>query len=85
MREIFVSNYLRKEARNALVTSLSWVVFALTFLVIGIATGATLIIMSGTAALVISGFIVTRRGRAFVTYRCGMRGERILRDHLREL
>jgi hypothetical protein len=83
MKEAFLSTYLQEEAKKNIVTCLAWVIFALTLLVVGIAAGITLIIVSGTVAFVISIFVVARHGPMYETYRCGLQGERILRAHLR--
>lgn len=82
MREVFLSNHLRKEAKKSLVTCLAWVGFALALLAVGIATGVTLVITSGTVAFAVSILVVTRRGPTYATYHCGAQGERILRAHL---
>ncbi len=54
---------------------------ALALLVIGIITGLA-VVMSGAAVLAVSGLIVIRHRPAYITHCCGMRGERVLRDHL---
>ena len=82
MKEAFLSTYLQEEAKKNLVTCLAWVIFALTLLIAGIATGVALIIVSGTVAFMISIFVVARHGPMYATYRCGVQGERILRAHL---
>ena len=82
MKEAFLSTYLQEEAKKSLVTCLAWVIFALTLLIAGIATGVALIIVSGTVAFMISIFVVARHGPMYATYRCGVQGERILRAHL---
>jgi hypothetical protein len=85
MKEVFLSNHLQKKAKESLAICLAWVVFSLALLVIGIVMGVALVITTGRGALVVSGFIVTRHGPAYLTYHCGIQGERILRDHLRSL
>jgi hypothetical protein len=83
MREVFLSNHLKKEARKSLVICVGAVGFAFALLAIGAVTGIVLLTVLGTVALVTSGFIITKHGRMYVTYRCGIQGERVLRDHLR--
>lgn len=85
MREVFLSNHLQIETNKSLTICLLWIVFALVLLVLGMATSLAFLIMSGTGALVVAGIVVTKRGPTYVTYRCGISGERILRNHLRSL
>lgn len=85
MREVFLSNHLKKEARKSLVMCVGAVGFASAFLAIGAVTGIVPLTVLGTVALVTSGFIITKHGRMYVTYRCGAQGEWVLRDHLRSL
>ncbi|OPY85874.1 MAG: Nuclease-related domain protein [Syntrophorhabdus sp. PtaU1.Bin153] len=85
MREVFLSDHLKKEARKNLAICLGAVGFGSALLVTGAVTGIMLPVVLGGVALVSSGFIVTKRGRMYVTYRCGMRGEYVLRNRLRSL
>jgi hypothetical protein len=85
MREVFLSNHLQKEANKNLRICLLWAVFTLMLLALGIATGLAFVIIWGTGALVVAGFIVIKHGPTYATYRCGISGERILRNQLRSL
>jgi hypothetical protein len=76
---------LETEAKKNLAICLASVGSALALLAFGIVIGGALVIVLGTGVLVVSGFVVTRRGPAYVTYRGGMQGERVFRDHLRSL
>jgi hypothetical protein len=55
---------------------------ALTLLLAGIATGAVMILVPGLFAIVIALFVVASAGPIYATYRCGIRGEQVLRAHL---
>ena len=82
MREVFLSNHLETEAKKNLAICLVSIGSALALLAVGILINAALVIALGTGALVVSVFVVTGRGPTYVTYRCGIQGERVLRDHL---
>ncbi len=81
MKEVFVSNYLQREAKRILATCLTWAVFAFVLLAVGVAMGLTLVILSGIVAFAVFIFVVTGQSRAYTTYRSGLEGERILRTH----
>lgn len=85
MREVFLSNHLQKEANKNLRICVLWAGFALMLLALGIATGLAFVIKWGTGAVVVAGFIVIKHGPTYATYRCGISGERILRNQLRSL
>ncbi|OPY06283.1 MAG: Nuclease-related domain protein [Syntrophorhabdaceae bacterium PtaU1.Bin034] len=85
MKEVFLSNHLQREANKSLAICLVSAAVVLALLVAGIAMTSVLVIWASMVALAISGFIVTNHGRTYMTYRCGMQGERILRDRLRSL
>ncbi len=82
MKEVFLSNYLQKEAKKSLVTCLAWVMVALALLIAGIAAGVAFIIVSGVVALVIAIFVAATGGPAYATYHCGILGEQVLQAHL---
>ena len=82
MKEVFFSDYLRKKAKKSLVACVSWAVVALILLLAGIATGVGLVLVSGVVATVIALFVAATHGPAFATYRCGVRGEQVLRARL---
>lgn len=82
MKEVFFSDYLRKRARKSLVACVAWAGIALTFLPIGVATGVAVILVSGVIAVVVTLFVAATRGPVYATYRCGIRGEQVLRAHL---
>ena len=82
MKEVFLSNYLQKEAKKSLVARLAWGLVALILLLAGIAAGVAFIIVSGVVALVIAIFVAATGGPAYATYRCGIPGEQVLRAHL---
>ena len=82
MKEVFFSDYLRKKAKKSLVACVAWAVVALILLLAGIATGVAFILVSGLVAVVVALFVAATRGPAYTTYRCGIRGEQVLRAHL---
>ncbi|MGD0232135.1 MAG: nuclease-related domain-containing protein [Syntrophorhabdales bacterium] len=82
MKEVFFSDYLQKKAKKNLVACVAWAVIALVLLLAGISTGTAFILMSGLIVVVVALFIAATRGPAYVTYRCGIRGEQALRAHL---
>ena len=82
VKELFFSDYLRKQARKSLAPCVAWVVVALPLLLVGIATGVAVVLVSGLFAVMIALFIAASHGPAYATYRCGMRGEQVLRAHL---
>ncbi|WP_028895687.1 nuclease-related domain-containing protein [Syntrophorhabdus aromaticivorans] len=85
MREVFSSYHLKRNARKNLAICLGAVGFASAVLVAGVVRGIILPAVLGAVALVSSGFIVTKHGRMYATYQCGMRGEYVLRNGLRSL
>jgi hypothetical protein len=64
------------------VACVAWVVAALTLLLAGIAADAAFVLVLGLVAVVITLFVVVRRGPIYTTYRCGIRGEQVLRVYL---
>jgi len=82
VKEVFFSDYLRKKAKRSLVACLAWAVVALILLLAGIATGVRFILVSGLVAIVIALFVAATRGPSYATYRCGVRGEQVLRARL---
>ncbi len=82
VKEVFFSDYLRKRARKSVVVCVAWAGIALTLLLAGIATGIAVILASGAVAVVVSLFVAARRGPIYTAYRCGIRGEQVLRIHL---
>ena len=82
MKEVFFSDYLQKKAKKSLVACVAWAVVAMTLLLAGIATGIAFILVSGVVAVVVTLFVVATRGPVYAAYRCGIRGEQILRAHL---
>ncbi len=85
MKEVFFSDYLRKKAKKSLVTCVAGAVVALILLLAGIATGVGFILVSGVVAIVIALFVAATHGPSYATYRCGIRGEYVLRAHLLSL
>ena len=82
MKEVFFSDYLRKQVRKSLVACIAWATVAMILLLTGIATGTVFIIVSGLVAIVIALFVVATHGPVYAAYRCGIRGEQVLRAHL---
>ena len=82
MKEVFFSDYLRKKAKKSLVACVAGAVVALILLLAGIATGVGFILVSGVVAVVIALFVAATHGPSYATYRCGIRGEQVLRAHL---
>ena len=82
MKEVFFSDYLRKKAKRSLVACIAGAVVALILLLAGIATGVGFILVSGLVAIVIALFVAATHGPSYATYRCGIRGEQVLRAHL---
>jgi hypothetical protein len=78
VKEVFFSDYLQKKARESLLACVAWAVVAMILLLVGIATGVAVILVSGLVAL----FVVVKRGPLYTTYRCGIQGEQVLRAHL---
>ena len=82
VKEVFFSDYLQKKAKKSLVTCIAGAVVALILLLAGIATGVGFILVSGLVAIVIALFVAATRGPSYATYRCGVRGEQVLRARL---
>jgi len=82
VKEVFFPDYLEKKAKKNLAACLAWVVVALSLLFAGIATGFAVILISGFAAAVITLFVAATCGSVYTAYRCGIRGEQVLRAHL---
>jgi hypothetical protein len=82
VKEVFFSDYLWKKAKKSLVACVAGAVVALILLLAGIATGVGFILVSGVVAIVIALFVAATRGPSYVTYRCGIRGEQVLRARL---
>ena len=82
MKEVFFSDYLRKKAKKSFVACVAWATAAMTLLLAGIVTGAAVILASGLVTTMVALFVAATHGPAYVTYRCGMRGEQVLRAHL---
>src|SRR5208283_1450493 len=82
MKEVFFSGYLEKQAKKSLVACVASAAVALTVLIVGVGTGAVMIAISGMVATMVALFVAAMHGPAYVTYRCGMRGEQVLRAHL---
>jgi hypothetical protein len=82
VEEVFFSDYLEKKAKKSLVACVAWAMAAMTLLLAGIATGIAVILASGAVAVVVTLFVVATRGPVYVAYRCGIRGEQILRAQL---
>ena len=82
MKEVFFSDYLRKQARKSLAACLAWTGVAMTLPLAGIATGFAVILVSGFAAIVVALFVAATCGPVYTAYRCGIRGEQVLRAHL---
>src|SRR5271157_4531261 len=82
VKEVFFSDYLRKKARKSLVACFVGAVVALILLLAGIATGVGFILVPGVVAIVIALFVAATHGPSYATYRCGVRGEQVLRARL---
>ena len=82
MKEVFFSDYLQKKAKESLLACLVSAVVAMILLLAGIATHIVFIVVSGMAASMVTLFVVASRGPVYAAYRCGIRGEQILRAHL---
>lgn len=82
VKEVFFSDYLRKQAKKSLAVCFASAVVALALLLAGIATGFAFIVVSGLVAIVVAVFIAATRGPVYTAYRCGIRGEQVLRAHL---
>jgi hypothetical protein len=82
MKEVFVSDYLQKQAKKSLLACVAWAVVAMILLFAGIATGVTIILISGGVAVMITLFVAATRGPSYTAYRCGIRGEQNFRAHL---
>jgi hypothetical protein len=82
VKEVFFSDYLQKKAKESLLACLAWAMVVITLLVAGIATGIVLIVVSGMVATMVTLFVAASAGPTYVAYRCGIRGEQILRAHL---
>jgi hypothetical protein len=82
MKEVFLSDYLQKKAKTSLLACVAWAMVAMILLVAGIATGVAFIVISGMAATMVTLFVAASDGPTYVAYRCGIRGEQILRAHL---
>lgn len=83
MKEVFLSDYLRKQAKKSIAACVAWAGIALTLLLAGIATGVAAILVSGIVAIIVALFVAATRGPSYTAYRCGIRGEQVLRAHLR--
>ena len=62
MKEVFFSDYLRKQAKKSLAACVAWAVVAMTLLLAGIATGVAVILVSGVVAVVVALFVAATRG-----------------------
>ena len=82
VKEVFFSDYLQKKAKKSLVACVAWAGIALTLLLTGIAAGVAVILVSGVVAVMVALFVAATRGPVYTTYRCGIRGEQVLRAHL---
>lgn len=82
MKEVFCSDYLQKKAKKSLVTCVAWAAAAMTVLLAGIVTGVAFIVVSGVVATIVALFVAATRGSVYTAYRCGIRGEHVLRAHL---
>jgi hypothetical protein len=82
MKEVYSSDYLQKKAKKSLLACVAWAVVAMVLLFAGIATGVAFIVVSGVVAIMVTLFVAATHGPAYVTYRCGIRGEQVLRLHL---
>ena len=83
MKGVFVSDYLQKKAKKSLLACVAWAVVAMALLLAGIATGVVVVILvSGVIAVMIAFFVAASAGPTYVAYRCGIRGEQVLRAHL---
>ena len=82
MKEVFFSDYLRKQARKSLAACIAWAGIALTLLLIGIVIGVAFIVVSGVVATMAALFVAATLGPSYTAYRCGIRGEQVLRAHL---
>lgn len=85
MREVFLSDHLQKQTNKNLGVCIAWGVLAVVLIVTGILARTTPMIILGMGALLFSAFVVSRFGPFYITYRYGIKGERILRNHLRSL
>jgi hypothetical protein len=85
MKEVYSSDYLQKKAKKSLLACVAWAVVAIILLFAGIATGVTIILVSGVIAVMVALFVAVKRGPFYATYRCGIRGEQVLRVHLLSL
>ena len=82
MKEVFFSDYLEKKVKKSLLACVAWAVVAMILLFAGIATGVTIILVLGVVAVMVALFVAVKRGPLYATYRCGIRGEQVLRVHL---
>jgi len=82
VKEVLFSDYLRKQAKKSLAVCVGWAGIAPTLLLAGIATGVAAVLVSGVVAVVGAVFVAVTRGPSYTAYRCGIRGERVLRAHL---
>lgn len=82
MKEVFFSDYLQKKAKNSLVVCVVWPVFAVALLLTGITTGVAVIFVSGVVTAMVAFLVAATNGSAYVTLRCGIRGEQVLRARL---
>ena len=82
MKEVFFSDYLQKQAKRSLVACVVSAVVAMSILLTGVAIGVAIILVSGLVAVVIALFVAATHGPVYATYRCGIRGEQVLRTHL---
>ena len=82
VKEVFSSDYLQKQAKKSLLACVAWAVVAMILLLVGISTGVVIVLVSGLVSVMVALFVAATRGPAYVTYRCGIGGEQVLRAHL---
>src|SRR5208282_6527138 len=82
VKEVFCSDYLQKKVKKSLATCVVWAAAAMTVLLAGIVTGVAFIVVSGIVATIVALFVAATRGCVYTTYRCGIRGEQVVRAHL---
>jgi len=81
VKEVFFSDYLGKQAKKSLAACVPSAVVAIILLLAGIATGVAFIVISGVVATSVALFITATHTSPYATYRCGIRGEQVLRAH----
>lgn len=82
MKEVFFSDYLRKQARKSLAACLAWTGVAMTLPLAGIATGFAVILVSGFATIAVALFVAATCGPVYTAYQRGIQGEQALRARL---